>query len=110
MHLTDEEKIEAIMNHEWTPEDRVAYFIKPGIPQPDHEEPKTEQEAAEEFYRGESKVALMDRIYSQYLRSDLWKQRQGKPRNFDWIFFWDHPTLDPFMQQQYSLLLEEREK
>ena len=49
MHLTDEEKIEAIMNHEWTPEDRVAYFIKPVIPQPDHEEPKTEQEVAEEF-------------------------------------------------------------
>ena len=52
----------------------------------------------------------MRKIYSEYLRSDLWKARQGKPRNFDWIRFWDHPDLDEFLQVQYGLLLEEREE
>ena len=108
--LTDEEKIEAIVNHNWTAQDRIDYFIKPSIPQPSYEEPKSEQELAEEVYRGERKGDLMEKIYREYMRSDLWKERQGKPRNFDWIFFWTSSELDEFLQNQYSLLLEEREK
>ena len=31
MNLTDEEKVEAIMNYGWTKQDRIDYFIKPLI-------------------------------------------------------------------------------
>ena len=113
--LTDEEKVEAIMNYCWTKQDRIDYFVKPVIPpSPDQKDDPThplnsEEAMAEAVYRGERKEDLMRKIYSEYLRSDLWKARQGKPRNFDWIRFWDHPDLDEFLQVQYGLLLEERE-
>ena len=114
--LTDEEKIEAIVNHNWTKQDRIDYFIKPIVPpSPDQKDnPKhplnSEEAMAEAVYRGERKEDLMRKIYREYLHSDMWKARLGQPRNFDWIRFWGHPVLDPFMQDQYELLLEEREE
>ena len=104
-YLTDEERIEAIVSYPWTSEDREAYFIKPTIPL---DKPKSEQEIEEELYMGIRKGDLMERIYDEYLHSDLWRERQGEGRNFDWIRFEGDPILEPFMRTQYSIFLEEQ--
>ena len=105
--LTDEERIEAIVSYNWTTEDRAAYFIKPTIPL---DKPKSEQEMTEELYRGTQKGDLMEKIYDEYLYSDLWRERQGEARNFDWIRFEGDPILEPFIQTQYSIFLHEQGK